>query len=379
MKLTFRNPSAFTGAVAHAVTGLPGKAPESPVLAGMRITARGKTVSVSAFDFIVAAEARIGEDAVEVGEPGDVVVSGMLLAAMCRKLPDRQLTITGDGTVVRFECGQARFALLGLAGIEDYPALPEVPEAAGTVDAAELAGLIRQVAVASAREHADPVYTCVQIEADRERLTLSATDRYRMATGFIDYQPVTVEQPAMVLVPAARLAAWAKTLPAGSRVGISVGLGEDGAPVLAGFTCEDATMTTRVIPGALPSFGKMLSQPEIGKAVMDTADLQGALSLAVLADGVRVRLDFGPGCLIVESANSGTEAGDTVSVTYDGDPVAVHANPGHLADALGALGDERVAVTACEKLIIRITAPRDGEVTYSHVIQGLREVLPKAA
>ena len=136
-------------------------------------------------------------------------------------------------------------------------------------------------------------------------------------------------------------------------------------------------MTARLMAGnPLPSPQRMLDMPAEGTASMDAADMTKALSMATLADPAKVRLGFLPEYVTVDGADGGIEAGDAVSAAYDGAPATVRINPGFVSDAVTAVNDERVAIAVCAGgMIVRVTSPREGEVTYSHVIQGLQEPL----
>src|SRR5690606_3346193 len=72
--------------------------------------------------------------AAAVAEPGTVLVSGRLLAECSRALPGKPVDVVLDGTRVNVTCGSSRFTLLTMP-VEDYPALPEMPAHAGSVDA----------------------------------------------------------------------------------------------------------------------------------------------------------------------------------------------------------------------------------------------------
>ena len=78
-------------------------------------------------------------------------------------------------------CGSGRFTLPTMP-VEDYPPLPAMPEVAGTVDGASSSPqAVAQVAVAAGRDDTLPMLTGIRVEIDGARLTLAATDRYRLA------------------------------------------------------------------------------------------------------------------------------------------------------------------------------------------------------
>ena len=67
-----------------------------------------------------------------VADEGQALVSGRLLADISRSLPPKPVDITSDDTRMELICGSARFTLQTLP-VADYPSLPAMPEATGTV------------------------------------------------------------------------------------------------------------------------------------------------------------------------------------------------------------------------------------------------------
>ena len=148
-------------AVAWAARSLPAR-PPVPVLAGLLLKAEDGALSLSGFDYEVSA--RVSVEA-EVEEDGTVLVSGRLLADICRALPNRPVEISTDGVRATVVCGSSRFTLHTLP-VEEYPALPQMPTATGTVPGEVFASAAAQVAIAAGRDDTLPVLTGVRIEIE---------------------------------------------------------------------------------------------------------------------------------------------------------------------------------------------------------------------
>src|SRR6185437_3692 len=106
--------------------------------------------------------------------------------------------------------------------VDDYPALPEMPAVAGTIGADVFAAAVSQVAVAAGRDDTLPVLTGVRIEIEGDRVTLAATDRYRLAVRELRWQPEQAGMSAVALVPARTLADTAKALTGGAQVSVAL-------------------------------------------------------------------------------------------------------------------------------------------------------------
>ena len=163
-------------AVAWAARSLPSR-PPVPVLAGLLLDASDGRLVLSSFDYEVSGRVEIAAD---IAEPGVALVSGRLLADISRSLPARPVEITTDAAKVVVTCGSARFSLLTLP-VEDYPALPDMPSASGSLRGDSFAAAVAQVSIAAGRDDTLPVLTGVRLEIDGEKITMAATDRYRLA------------------------------------------------------------------------------------------------------------------------------------------------------------------------------------------------------
>ena len=94
-------------AVAWAARSLPIR-PSAPVLAGLMIDASDEGLVLSTFDYETSARATLSA---AVADEGRALVSGRLLADICRSLPDKPVQMALDGARVSLTCGAARFTL----------------------------------------------------------------------------------------------------------------------------------------------------------------------------------------------------------------------------------------------------------------------------
>ncbi len=309
--------------------------PTLPVLAGLRLDAGSSQLSLSGFDYEVSG--RVDVEA-EVADEGSALVSGRLLADICRSLPaGRPVDLAADAGKVSLTCGSARFTLLTLP-LEDYPELPAMPAAAGVLDGPVLAAAAAQVVVAAGRDDMLPVLTGVRIEIDGETVTLMATDRYRLAVRELAWRPGRPDAAAVALVPARTLAETAKSFGSGE---VSLALAEGGQDSLVGFAAGGRRTTTRLLDGEFPKVRSLFPTEVATKARVDTAALiESARRVALVAErNTPLRLSFRPEEVVLE-AGSGedAQASEALPARVEGEPITIGFNPGYLLDGLGALG-----------------------------------------
>ncbi|MEU6983949.1 DNA polymerase III subunit beta [Streptomyces sp. NPDC046324] len=321
-------------AVAWVARSLPAR-PPAPVLAGLLLKAEDGALSFSSFDYEVSA--RVSVEA-EIEEDGTVLVSGRLLADICRALPNRPVEISTDGVRATVVCGSSRFTLHTLP-VEEYPALPEMPTATGTVPGEVFASAAAQVAIAAGRDDTLPVLTGVRIEIEGDTVTLASTDRYRFAVREFLWKPESPDASAVALVPAKTLLDTAKALTSGDTVTLALS-GSGKGEGLIGFEGAGRRTTTRLLEGDLPKYRTLFPTEFNSIAVIETAPFVEAVKrVALVAErNTPVRLSFEQGVLILEAGSSDdAQAVERVDAKLDGDDISIAFNPTFLLDGLSAI------------------------------------------
>ena len=321
-------------AVTWTARSLPTR-PPVPVLAGVRIEARSDgTLQLSSFDYEVSARSEIAADA---SEPGTVLVSGRLLAEISRALPAKPVDVVLEGTKVTVTCGASRFTLLTMP-VEDYPALPVMPAVTGTVDGDALTHAVTQVTVAASRDDTLPLLTGVRVEIEGEKITLLATDRYRLALRELTWHPTSPDISQVALVRAKTLSDAAKSLgSAGSvNIALSTGQGVD----LIGFEAGGRHTTSLLVDGDYPAVRRLFPDETPIHAVVLTQSLTDAAKrVALVAErNTPIRLSFSDGQVVLDAGQGDdAQASEALEATLVGDDISVAFNPQFLLDGLGAL------------------------------------------
>ncbi|GAA0620711.1 DNA polymerase III subunit beta [Sporichthya brevicatena] len=359
-------------AVAWTARSLPVRPPVA-VLAGLMLSADENGLALSGFDYEVSARAEVSAD---IAAEGRALVSGRLLADICKSLPNKPVDITVDGTKVNLVCGSARFSLLTLP-VEDYPTLPDMPTRSGTVPADVFAHAVAQVAVAAGRDDTLPILTGIRIEIEGETVTLAATDRYRLAIREFTWKPEQPGTSVQALVPAKTLADTAKSMNGEVELALSSGTTGEG---LVGLASSGRRTTSRLLEGDFPKYRSLLPSESLSYATVATAPfLEAVRRVSLVAErNTPVRLSFAAGELVLE-AGSGDEASasEALEAHLDGPDIAIAFNPTYLLDGLGALDTShaRLAFTTPTKPAVITGSTGDGAAEnseYRHLLMPVR-------
>ncbi len=350
-------------AVAWAARSLPVR-PSVPVLAGLLIDATDEGLVLSSFDYETSARATLKA---EVSEEGRALVSGRLLADICRSLPAKPVEMVLDGARVSLTCGSARFSLQTMP-VSDYPALPEMPAATGTVDSDVFAHAVAQAVTAAGRDDMLPVLTGVRIEIEGDTISLLATDRFRLSQRELGWNPRTPDESVAALVPAKVLGDTAKSLTAGSEVTIALAASGTGEGII-GFEGAAAggvrRTTTRLLDGEFPKVRSLFPNEHQTVAKVSKAELvESVKRVSLVAErNTAVQLKFSDGVLTLD-AGSGDEAqaSESIEAQIDGEEIVTGFNPQFLLDGLTAIDQETVelAFTQASKPVVLSGSVDDG-------------------
>lgn len=335
------NRDVFSEAVSFAVKLLPQRT-TLPILSGVLLRAQGSTVTLSSFDYEVSAQTYITAD---VTEDGTVLVSGRLLAEIASRLPNAPVEFTTNEGKIAVRCGSARFTLSSMP-VEEYPSLPIVDGASGVLPGDAFTDAVGQVSVAASRDDVTPVITGVQLEIADSRLSLMATDRYRVAVREIDWESSAVADGVTALVPARTLAEIGKIF--AHAVTVTVTIVSGGDRELIAFSADQKTVTSLLIKGNFPPVKRLFPETVDNYAVMNTADLIESTRRVqlVLERDAALRYSFSDDGLTLEAIGSeNAQAFETIDAHVTGGATTVSLKPQFLIDGLSAVHSEFVRIS----------------------------------
>lgn len=362
-------------AVAWVVRGLSNR-PPVPVLAGVLLTADEEgTLTLSAYDYEVSATVTVEA---EVSEGGQVLVLGRLLADIARNLPDRPVEVATEGAKVQLSCGSSRFALIQMP-VSEYPQLPSQADPSGSVAGDVFTQAVHQVSIAADRGDTLPILTGVRVEIDGDKITMLATDRYRLAMRELNWSPDDTEAAHVSLIPARTLNETAKALGAAGSVSLAFGDSQS-SDGLVGFEAGQRRTTTRLLDGEYPKVTSIFPTSVDTFAVVDTqALIEAVRRVALVAErNTPVRLRFTEGQVAIEAGTGDDAQGsEAVEATLSGPEIEIAFNPQFLLDGLGVLNAAfvRLAFTQPSRpAVISGQAEVDGEVddSYRYVLMPVR-------
>ena len=324
-----------------------------PLLSHVLLHAREGGLRMTATDTEVA---YIGDLAANVEKGGQLAVDAASLFQIVRSLPEPTVQLVSTANKrLEIRSGRSQFKLPGHAA-EDFPALPAFDgRGQATMTEGALRRLVEQTAFSVATDdvryglngaHLEEVTT-----GGERRLRMVATDGHRLSAAEARVDGALALTPRM-LVPRKALSVMRKLLE-GEDEQVELGFGE-GAIRLSR---PEQTFWFRLLDGEFPDYHAVVPTENKHRAMIRREDLSAALKrvgILVQERARAVRFAFGgagDGELEIEVHNVDRgEVREVVPIELTGDAIQVGFNARYLADILGVLRGDRVALELAHPL-----------------------------
>jgi DNA polymerase III subunit beta len=321
-----------------------------PVLSGLRVEAAGDgEVAVAATDLELTMETTLKAG---VDEPGTVIIPGRLFGEMVRSLSVGQVSLAATEGEVEIGSGRGQFRVRALAA-EDYPGLPIDDRESGgdqiELESQSLGTALSQVIRAASPDETRQILTGVLFELGAGKVTLAATDSYRLAVRSLEAKGIGEEERKVVL-PARALGELVKALQgAGGVVRATVRENlitffvdspEDSAGI------GEAVIGSRYIEGEFPNYRQLIPSGYQNTLEVDRDMLLEVVKrVGLLAqNNMPVKLALGSELEVSAHTPDVGEGQEIVDAEYEGEPIVIAFNPGFLVEGLSAIQTQKVAM-----------------------------------
>jgi DNA polymerase-3 subunit beta len=291
-----------------------------------------------------------------VEDEGGITVPARLLTDFVNQLPSERIDMDLSVRTLMLNLKCARYDT-NIKGIDasEFPPLPEPAEDGATyVEGATLRKMINQVVFAAATDDSRPTLTGVHLRFDGDRLTMAATDGFRLALRSTRLGE-EVPEKREIIVPSRALTEVSRIIgimPDGDKQFVAITVSENNNQVL--FHLPDVEVVSQLIDANYPNYEAIVPRDVNTRTVVDTSTLLRALRLASLFardNNQLVRLqitpnpDELPGTLTVTASSK--ESGDNVAdldAIIDGGDAEIAFNARYLIDVLSTIDEPQVAL-----------------------------------
>jgi len=343
-----------------------------PVLNNILLETDNSQLRLSAMDMEIAINCWVGA---MIEDEGQITVPARLLADFVNSLPNDRIDmeLQTRTQTLHLHCAHYEANIKGIDASE-FPIIPayqgdlEAPSV--EVEPAKLRHMIDQVAFAASRDDSRPTFTGVYTRLEGDRLTMVATDGFRLAV-----RSTILEEPSPaaigVIIPARALSELSRIISAvdlGQDDGVEVIFSEARNQVM--FHLPGVDLVSQLIEANFPDYKKIIPNSYNTRAILDTGEFLNAMKVAYLfakdaAGSVKVAMEPGDPGKVILTANS-PEMGDNVSEL---DAMNATFNAKYMIDVLSVIDTPQVAFEAISATRPGVFRPVGaGEEDYVHVI-----------
>jgi DNA polymerase-3 subunit beta len=349
-----------------------------PVLNNILLETDNSQLKLSAMNMEIAINCWVGA---MIEDEGQITVPARLLSDFVNSLPNDRIDmeLQTRTQTLHLHCAHYEANIKGIDATE-FPIIPTYQASMGEpsveVEPAKLRNMIDQVAFAASKDDSRPTFTGVYTHLDGDRLTMAATDGFRLAV-----RSTVLEEPSPasigVIIPARALSELSRIISAvdlGQDDGVEVVFTEARNQVM--FHLPGVDLVSQLIEANFPDYKKIIPTSYNTRAILDTGEFLNAMKVAYLfardsAGSVRVTMQPGEVGKVVLTATS-AELGDNVSeidAMIEGEEITATFNAKYMIEVLSVIDTAQVAfevISATRPGVFRPVGA--GEEEYVHVI-----------
>lgn len=330
-----------------------------PVLSNILLTTDGGRLRLAATNLEIGINCWIGA---KVEEEGGITIPARLLTDFVSRLPaDRiEMELAERMQSLNLKCRGSEANIKGIDADEFPPVLTATPDGAMTLPLSGLADLIEQVVFAAATDESRPTLTGVLMRFKEDKVTLAATDGYRLSVLSATLaepvaEPVEVIVPARALGELSRISSMFEEEEEGT---VEITITSARNQIL--FHLPTVDLVSQLIEANFPDYAKIIPQQHVTRTVIDTKALLGAVQVAQLfardaANIVRLQItpteeglgdgEIAPGQVTLTATSA--EWGDSINqvdAMIEGEGSQISFNARFLIDVLSRINAPEVAL-----------------------------------
>lgn len=363
LQVTQENLSRALGSASRVATTKAGL----PILNNVLLRTIDGRLLIAATNLEIASVNIVGA---KITKEGTITVPAKILNEYIINLPKGIVELEVEGAKLHITSGQYKSTINGTPS-DDFPELPVINDELSihySLDVAIFKQAVTQTVFAASSDATRPVLTGVYWYSDDKKLTLVATDGYRLAERVL----IDTESELSAIVPAATLLEVQRQI---SDKTEAIEVLFDETQVL--FRVGDAEITSRLIDGKYPDYKKLIPTSNDIEAVVATGDFSRVAKIAGLFSrdiGSSVTIQASAETQKISMQSITSEVGDNTSqvdaeIKGDGQ---VSINSRYLTEALSVIDSTSINFGFSGKLAPCVVTPIEKSHNYRHIIMPLK-------
>lgn len=313
--------------------------PSLPVLANFLLEVDSNKLSIVGTDLQTTIKVDLP---VKATKPGKATVPARVLLDFCQGVSSEKIECRKEKDNFVVVAGNAR-ATIPTISEEEFPSTGEFQAAGGfTMSTKKFVESVAQTTICVASEEGRPILTGVLFESDGKKLSMVATDGYRLAK-----KEMKSEEQIQTTIPARALREAAKAAAEQEDSDLEVSVNKENNQVRVEM--KNFSLYTRLLEGSYPNYEQIIPTSFVTEAFVNTKELIDAIKLTALFArdvGSVVKLSIGPNEIVVNASTVQVgEAQTSIPAQVKGDKVQIAFNSRFLLDLLGALKSKEASIS----------------------------------
>ncbi len=336
--------------------GAIGSNPVLPILEDFLFTIQDNKLTIAATDLETSITTTVD---VMSDANGVVAIPARILLDTLKALPQQPITVSinDENYAIEITSAYGNYKLAGENG-QDFPAIPDAENVdAITMQATALAQGVSKTLFATSSDELRPAMTGVYFQVDFNKITFVATDAHKLVK--YTFTDVASEVSTSFIVPKKSLNLL-KGILANASGEIKVSFNKANAF----FAFNDILLVCRLIDARYPDYNAVIPVDNPNVLTMGRTDFQNSLKrIAIYANKTtnQVILNITNSDLTIsaQDLDFSNEAKETLSCTYEGDPLTIGFNAKFLVEMLGVLESDEVKIELSTPTRAGILLPTD--------------------
>lgn len=341
-----------------------------PVLGNILLTINKGQIKLAATNLEIGISVWLGA---KIEEEGALSIPAKPLTEFVNSLPPEKIEIEIRKNSLFLTSGAFKANLNGTT-IEEFPQIPSaLEELILSFENGELARALSQVVFAAAQDEGRPILTGVLLQVQDKKVSLVATDGYRLSFKNLIVKELKLERnlliPAKTLLEVARMA-QEKSREEGE---VKVAFTPEKSQIV--FLFPNIELSSRLLEGEFPDFGKIIPQNSSIKAEFDREEFLRAVKVSSIfareqANIVKLKIENGRLIISAETPQVGGNESEVLAKTEGGE-LEIAFNCRFLLDFLSSTPGEVIIFEANSSLSPGVFKIK-GDDSYLHLIMPVR-------
>lgn len=360
------------------VSHIAGKNPNLPILNNILVEAQEGTIKLVATDLEIGMRCLVRG---KIEKEGSYTVDAKIIADYVSLLPNQKINIEKKENKILIHNNSYKTTIKGQEA-DDFPLIPRVEKKTFfKVDKKKFRNSLQQVIFSTSTSETRIELSGVLFVCGKNKLTMAATDSYRLAEKNMDIKTNT-EDSKQVILPSKTVQELIRVLTSAKNEDLDQEAGDDVTFYLSDnqilIDLNNTEIVSRLIEGQYPDYKQIIPSGSKTKAVINRGELIRAVKASSLfsKSGVNdINIDFPTGKKRVVISSASGQAGENITevdAETQGEENSIVVNHRYLLDGINNISSDRVILEMIDGNTPCILKPESDE-TYLYIIMPIKK------